>query len=201
MQQASAGDAPEHELAAATIITLFREGNRTLSELRAAMSDHRWLSRDALELARTSPTIEIRAHNRAARLQQTNGTPGWHGLGSGYHARANCFAKCTEIRFEFEALMDSDNKGRKLFENLNPVQRLKLIDRHVDQLRAASKTMAADGRLDMVEALDDIANDFEANASELAATMIGVDVLVRAAGLMEMVRVLTSGRDEAATVH
>ena len=48
--------------------------------------------------------------------------------------------------------MDSDNKGRKLLENLNPGQRLKVIDRHADQLRAASKTMAADGSLDMVEA-------------------------------------------------
>ena len=48
---------------------------------------------------------------------------------------------------------------------------------------------------------DDIANDWEANASELSATMIGVDILVRAAALLEMVRVLASGRDEAATVH
>lgn len=77
---------------------------------------------------------------------------GWHALGSGYHARENCFTKCTKIKFEFEALMDSDNKGRKLLENLNPGQRLKVIDRHADQLRAASKTMAADGSLDMVEA-------------------------------------------------
>ncbi|MCJ9720066.1 hypothetical protein MOV66_02250 [Agrobacterium sp. SHOUNA12C] len=54
-------DAPEYELAAATIVTLFREGNRTLPELRAAISAHQWLSRDAVELERTSPSSENKA--------------------------------------------------------------------------------------------------------------------------------------------
>ncbi len=51
-------DAPEYELAAATIVTLFREGNRTLPELRAAISAHQWLSRDAIELERISANTE-----------------------------------------------------------------------------------------------------------------------------------------------
>ena len=51
-------DAPEYELAAATIVTLFREGNRTLPELRAAISAHQWLSRDAVELERISANTE-----------------------------------------------------------------------------------------------------------------------------------------------
>jgi len=46
-------DAPEYELAAATIMTLFREGNRTLPELRASIAAHRWLSKDAVELLQT----------------------------------------------------------------------------------------------------------------------------------------------------
>ncbi len=45
--------APEYEIAAATVVTLFREGNRTLPALQAAISAHQWLSRDAVELART----------------------------------------------------------------------------------------------------------------------------------------------------
>ncbi|NTH64467.1 hypothetical protein G6L33_11450 [Agrobacterium rhizogenes] len=54
-------DAPEYELAAAAIVTLFREGKRTLPELRAAISAHQWLSRDAVELERTSPRSENKA--------------------------------------------------------------------------------------------------------------------------------------------
>ncbi|MFS8047546.1 hypothetical protein [Rhizobium sp. BR 314] len=49
---------PEYEIAAAAVITLYREGNRTLPELRAAISAHQWLSRDAVELARTPPSTE-----------------------------------------------------------------------------------------------------------------------------------------------
>ncbi|OEC93587.1 hypothetical protein [Rhizobium sp. YK2] len=49
--------APEYEIAAATIVTLFREGNRTLPELQAAISAHQWLSRDAVEFARSSPHL------------------------------------------------------------------------------------------------------------------------------------------------
>lgn len=51
-------DAPEYELAAATIMTLFREGNRTLPELRASIARHRWLSGDAVELLRNSSSSE-----------------------------------------------------------------------------------------------------------------------------------------------
>ncbi|TIX90979.1 hypothetical protein BSK43_015730 [Rhizobium sp. P44RR-XXIV] len=51
-------DTPEYELAAATIVTLFREGNRTLPELRASIAGHRWLSGDAMEFARSSPSSE-----------------------------------------------------------------------------------------------------------------------------------------------
>ena len=46
--------APEYEIAAATVVTLFREGNRTLPELQAAISAHQWLSRDAVEMAQVS---------------------------------------------------------------------------------------------------------------------------------------------------
>ena len=46
--------APEYEIAAATVFTLFREGNRTLPELQSAISAHQWLSRDAAELVRPS---------------------------------------------------------------------------------------------------------------------------------------------------
>ena len=46
--------APEYEIAAATVVTLFREGNRTLPELQAAISAHQWLSRDAVEMAKVS---------------------------------------------------------------------------------------------------------------------------------------------------
>ena len=46
--------APEYEIAAATVVTLFREGNRTLPELRAAIAAHQWLSRDAVEMAKVS---------------------------------------------------------------------------------------------------------------------------------------------------
>jgi len=46
--------APEYEIAAATVVTLFREGNRTLPELQAAISAHRWLSRDAVEMVKVS---------------------------------------------------------------------------------------------------------------------------------------------------
>jgi len=45
---------PEYEIAAATVVTLFREGNRTLPELQAAISAHQWLSRDAVEMANMS---------------------------------------------------------------------------------------------------------------------------------------------------
>ncbi|XAZ26339.1 hypothetical protein LVY75_34290 (plasmid) [Sinorhizobium sp. B11] len=38
--------APEFEIAAAAIMTLFRQGHRTLPALRAAMSVHKWLSED-----------------------------------------------------------------------------------------------------------------------------------------------------------
>lgn len=48
----------EYELAAATIVTLFREGNRTLPELRASIAGHRWLSGDAVELLRSSPSLK-----------------------------------------------------------------------------------------------------------------------------------------------
>ncbi|MDK4717282.1 hypothetical protein [Rhizobium sp. CNPSo 4039] len=44
--------AAEYEIAAATVVTLFREGNRTLPELQAAISAHQWLSRDAVEMAK-----------------------------------------------------------------------------------------------------------------------------------------------------
>ncbi|WP_349963382.1 hypothetical protein [Rhizobium sp. ZPR3] len=50
--------APEYEIAAATVVTLFREGNRTLPELRTAIAAHQWLSRDALELLRAAPSTE-----------------------------------------------------------------------------------------------------------------------------------------------
>ena len=50
--------APEYEIAAATVVTLFREGNRTLPELQAAISAHQWLSRDAVEMARTSLNLK-----------------------------------------------------------------------------------------------------------------------------------------------
>lgn len=46
--------APEYEIAAATVVTLFREGHRTLPELQAAISAHQWLSRDAVEMAKVS---------------------------------------------------------------------------------------------------------------------------------------------------
>jgi len=46
--------APGYEIAAATVVTLFREGNRTLPELQAAISAHQWLSRDAVEMAKVS---------------------------------------------------------------------------------------------------------------------------------------------------
>jgi hypothetical protein len=46
--------APEYEIAAATVVTLFRERNRTLPELQAAISAHQWLSRDAVEMANMS---------------------------------------------------------------------------------------------------------------------------------------------------
>lgn len=46
---------PEYELAAATIVTLFREGNRTLPELRASIAAHRWLSQDAAALLQSPP--------------------------------------------------------------------------------------------------------------------------------------------------
>ncbi len=46
--------ASEYEIAAATVVTLFREGNRTLPELQAAISAHQWLSRDAAEMAKVS---------------------------------------------------------------------------------------------------------------------------------------------------
>ena len=54
-------DVPEYEIAAATVVTLFREGNRTLPELRAAIAAHRWLANDAMELARGSPRSENKA--------------------------------------------------------------------------------------------------------------------------------------------
>ncbi|NTH71198.1 hypothetical protein G6L09_11595 [Agrobacterium rhizogenes] len=117
------------------------------------------------------------------------------------HIGANCFTKCTEIRFEFEASMDSDSKGVKIFEGLNEVRRLKLIDRFIVQLRSASKTMAANGRLDFVEMLDEVVNDLTANAHEIASTMIGIEILVHAAGLLEMAKVLASGSDEPVTLH
>ncbi len=37
---------PEYEIAAATVFTLFRQGNGTLPELRAAIGAHKWLSED-----------------------------------------------------------------------------------------------------------------------------------------------------------
>jgi len=46
--------APEYEIAAATVVILFREGNRTLPELQAAISSHQWLSRDAVEMTKVS---------------------------------------------------------------------------------------------------------------------------------------------------
>ena len=46
--------APEYEIAAAAVVTLFREGNRTLPELQAAISAHQWLSRGAVEMAKVS---------------------------------------------------------------------------------------------------------------------------------------------------
>ncbi|NTG00852.1 hypothetical protein G6L30_12050 [Agrobacterium rhizogenes] len=117
------------------------------------------------------------------------------------HIGANCFTKRTEIRFEFEASMDSDSKGIKVFEGLNEAQRLNLIDRFIVQLRSASKTMAANGRLDFVEMLDEVVNDLTANAHEIASTMIGIEILVHAAGLLEMAKVLASGSDEPVTLH
>ncbi|NTF64929.1 hypothetical protein [Rhizobium rhizogenes] len=65
-------DAPEYELAAAAIVTLFREGNRTLPELRAAISAHQWLSRDAVELERTSPFRKQSFIGRRAPPQPIN---------------------------------------------------------------------------------------------------------------------------------
>ncbi|MEF0938933.1 hypothetical protein [Rhizobium sp. BR 362] len=97
--------------------------------------------------------------------------------------------------------MESDSNGRKIFEGLNEAQRLKIIDRYIVQLRSASIAMAADGRLDIVEMLDDVANDLEANASEIASTMFGIELLMQAAGFLEMARVLSSGSDEPTTLH
>lgn len=97
--------------------------------------------------------------------------------------------------------MKGDNKGRRIFEGLSETQRLNLIDRFVVQLRSASKRMAADGRLDIVEMLDDAAGDLVSNAREIASTMIGIEILAHAIGLLEMVKVLASDRDEPATLH
>ncbi|AYG70049.1 MULTISPECIES: hypothetical protein [unclassified Rhizobium] len=97
--------------------------------------------------------------------------------------------------------MKSDSKGRKIFEGLSEARRLNLIDRFIAQLRSASKSMAADGRLDIVEMLDDVASDLMANAREIASTMIGIEILAQAIGLLEMTKVLASDRDEPITLH
>ncbi len=54
-------EVPEHEIAAATIVILFRAGNRTLPELRAAIAAHQWLANDSVELAKVSPRSESKA--------------------------------------------------------------------------------------------------------------------------------------------
>ncbi|WFU06307.1 hypothetical protein QA648_24695 (plasmid) [Rhizobium sp. CB3171] len=97
--------------------------------------------------------------------------------------------------------MYSDSNSRKIFEGLNEAQRLKIIDRYIVQLRSASITMAADGRVDIVEMLDDVANDLEANASEIASTMFGIELLMQAAGFLEVANVLSSGNDQPITLH
>ncbi|MGM4909364.1 hypothetical protein [Rhizobium sp. 768_B6_N1_8] len=94
------------------------------------------------------------------------------------------------------AFVDDDRDEDHLFNNLNPDQKLDLAQRYVDELRTHSRSMAAAGRLDMIGMLDEVANDLEANASQLSAAMIGMEVLARAASLLESIDAMEIDEDE-----
>lgn len=51
VQQGVAKNSPEFEIAASAVLNLFREGNRDLPSLQAAIARHKWMSVDMASTA------------------------------------------------------------------------------------------------------------------------------------------------------
>lgn len=91
--------------------------------------------------------------------------------------------------------------GRKLFENLMPDQRMDLVLRFSKRLRSLSRSMEAARRPDMVSMLVSVADNLDANADEIAAATVGIEVLARAAGLIQAAEDIAGDRARPVTLH
>lgn len=90
---------------------------------------------------------------------------------------------------------------RKWFENLMPDQRMNLVLRFSRRLRSLSRSMEAAGRPDMVPILVGVADNLDANADEIAAATVGIEVLARAAGLIQTAEDIVGDRAGPVTLH
>lgn len=90
---------------------------------------------------------------------------------------------------------------KRSFANIPTDQKLTLISRYSEALRKLARSAEAVGRADMLPMLNQVADGLDGMASAIAGTEAGVEIMRRAAGLIEATEEMLASVASSRVVH